>query len=79
MHPTAPTTLREQRRSLQDAQKASKIRSHMSTAASQLVLVRHGETDWNSEHRLQGQLSPGPPLNALGQQQAKAVSSSKEC
>ena len=34
----------------------------------QLILVRHGETDWNAEGRIQGMLDV--PLNALGMQQA---------
>ncbi len=33
-----------------------------------LLLVRHGETDWNRDHRWQG--STGPPLNAAGRAQA---------
>lgn len=37
--------------------------------AAILLVVRHGETDWNVEHRLQGQLDPG--LNATGQLQAQ--------
>lgn len=37
----------------------------------QLILVRHGETDWNAEGRIQGMLDV--PLNALGLQQAKLV------
>lgn len=36
-----------------------------------LCLVRHGETDWNAERRLQGQLDIG--LNAAGLAQARAV------
>ncbi|MGI8410974.1 MAG: histidine phosphatase family protein [Solirubrobacteraceae bacterium] len=36
-----------------------------------LVLVRHGESTWNAEHRLQGQLDP--PLSALGREQALAL------
>ena len=36
-----------------------------------LILVRHGETAWNAEGRIQGMLDV--PLNALGLQQAKAV------
>jgi broad specificity phosphatase PhoE len=35
-----------------------------------LVLVRHGQTDFNVQHRLPGQL-PGIPLNANGQQEAQ--------
>lgn len=42
-------------------------------AHAELLLVRHGETQWNVEHRLQGQALPGPPLNPLGQAQAQAV------
>lgn len=34
-----------------------------------LLLVRHGQTTWNVEHRLPGQL-PGIPLNDTGRQQA---------
>ena len=34
-----------------------------------LLLIRHGETTWNREHRLPGQL-PGIALTAEGQQQA---------
>lgn len=40
----------------------------------ELILVRHGETAWNKEGRLQGQQEPGPPLNDLGFQQAALVS-----
>jgi hypothetical protein len=36
------------------------------TVTTELVLIRHGETDWNKEHRLQGQAKPGPPLNEMG-------------
>jgi len=34
-----------------------------------ILFVRHGETDWNAEGRLQGQKDT--PLNALGRVQAK--------
>lgn len=36
-----------------------------------LIMVRHGETDWNVEARLQGQQDI--PLNGRGRQQAAAV------
>jgi len=39
---------------------------------TRLCIVRHGETAWNAEHRVQGQLDV--PLNAIGQAQAAAVS-----
>lgn len=36
-----------------------------------LLLVRHGETDWNRDRRWQGHT--GPPLNAAGRRQARAL------
>jgi broad specificity phosphatase PhoE len=36
-----------------------------------IVLVRHGETDWNTERRYQGHLDP--PLNAAGRAQSEAL------
>ncbi len=38
---------------------------------TKLLLVRHGETDWNREDRFQGHADP--PLNDLGRQQAAEV------
>jgi alpha-ribazole phosphatase len=38
---------------------------------TRLILVRHGETDWNVAGRYQGQADP--PLNANGQARAKAL------
>lgn len=38
-----------------------------------LYLIRHGETAWNIEKRLQGSLEPGPGLTAKGRQQARSV------
>jgi len=39
--------------------------------STRLCIVRHGETAWNAEHRVQGQLDV--PLNAIGQAQAEAA------
>lgn len=36
-----------------------------------LILVRHGESAWNAEHRLQGQADP--PLSDLGRRQAAGL------
>lgn len=36
-----------------------------------LLLARHGETDWNRDHRWQG--FTGPPLNEKGRQQAEEL------
>lgn len=38
---------------------------------SRLVIVRHGESAWNAESRLQGQADP--PLSALGREQASRL------
>ena len=38
---------------------------------TRLCIVRHGETAWNAEHRVQGQLDV--PLNGIGLRQAEAV------
>lgn len=40
-------------------------------AGRDVVLVRHGETDWNRERRVQG--STGAPLNAAGHEQARGL------
>lgn len=39
----------------------------------QVYLVRHGETQWNAERRIQGQSDS--PLTAKGEQQAMQVGS----
>jgi broad specificity phosphatase PhoE len=36
-----------------------------------LLLVRHGQSTWNREHRIQGQLDP--PLSEVGRRQAGAL------
>jgi len=38
---------------------------------ARLILIRHGETDWNVEGRYQGQADP--PLNARGRAQARRL------
>ncbi len=42
-----------------------------SVPTTRLCLVRHGETAWNAEHRVQGQLDV--PLNGVGVAQAQRV------
>ncbi len=45
-----------------------------------LIIVRHGETDWNVVGRIQGQLDEEVPLNETGIAQAKAVADRlREC
>ena len=40
-------------------------------SSGRLVLVRHAESTWNAEHRIQGQQDP--PLSQLGRRQAAAL------
>ena len=39
--------------------------------SDRLIIVRHGESTWNAEERLQGQLDP--PLSERGREQARAL------
>ena len=47
---------------------SARLTTHVTT---RLCIVRHGETAWNAEHRVQGQLDV--PLNAIGHAQAEAA------
>ncbi|KAL3133636.1 hypothetical protein ABBQ32_008150 [Trebouxia sp. C0010 RCD-2024] len=67
------TITKAQRRHLQNQQRAAKVVCSMSSAVTTVLLVRHGETAWNLQHRLQGQCEEDPPLNATGKQQAQAL------
>jgi broad specificity phosphatase PhoE len=47
------------------------MRTTVSRVATTLVLVRHGETDWNRERRFQGRADQ--PLNEAGRNQAREL------
>ena len=40
-------------------------------AATRLLIIRHGETDWNAQRRIQGHTDI--PLNAVGHQQSRLL------
>ncbi|CAL8465578.1 g5114 [Coccomyxa elongata] len=65
--------LRAQRRNLQDEQRAAKQCRAMTVASTDILLLRHGETDWNLQFRLQGQHPEDPPLNATGTEQSRVL------
>lgn len=46
-------------------------------ATTRIILVRHGETDWNATGRIQGHSDT--PLNALGRHQAQRVAQRLAC
>jgi probable phosphoglycerate mutase len=64
---------RGDRRAAQELDRQRKALAKLTAQACELVLVRHGETDFNVESRLQGQMYPGPPLNSNGINQAEAL------
>lgn len=41
--------------------------------SARILLIRHGETDWNREKRIQGQLPEAPGLNETGRAQALSI------
>ena len=49
----------------------STMDQHGRRLLTRLILIRHGETDWNVEGRYQGQADP--PLNARGEAQARRL------
>lgn len=55
-------------------QRSQKAVSRMDNPA-RVIFVRHGETNWNAEGRIQGQFDEGevPALSELGVTQAHAV------
>jgi 2,3-bisphosphoglycerate-dependent phosphoglycerate mutase len=64
---------RTNRRAAQEVDRQRKALAKLTEQACKLILVRHGETDFNVESRLQGQMFPGPPLNTKGINQAEKL------
>src|SRR6266700_3694763 len=54
-------------------QQFREVESAPSLMKRTLLIIRHGQTTWNVEHRLPGQL-PGVELNEIGRQQAARLS-----
>jgi len=63
--------IRKERVKMHDMNRAAKIQLTLTSQATKFLLIRHGETSWNVEHRWQGQKDP--PLNQLGEAQAEAL------
>ena len=72
IHPKS--AVRSATREKQNADRTRKSLMKMSAAACELVFVRHGETNWNVEKRLQGHTDPQPALSSIGKQQAEQLS-----
>ncbi len=53
-------------------QKICRVESTQTLMKQTLLIIRHGQTTWNVEHRLPGQL-PGVALNETGRQQAERL------
>jgi probable phosphoglycerate mutase len=55
---------------------APSVRSWNDGGMERLILVRHGESTWNADERLQGQLDP--PLSERGREQARSLARAVE-
>ncbi|MFC6730141.1 histidine phosphatase family protein, partial [Natronoarchaeum mannanilyticum] len=62
---------RSQRPGRADARQATLPQEPNRSTMGTVVLVRHGETDWNADRRIQG-WAPAP-LNDAGREQARAL------
>eukprot|EP01025_Chloroclados_australasicus_P057620 TRINITY_DN7191_c0_g2_i1.p1 TRINITY_DN7191_c0_g2~~TRINITY_DN7191_c0_g2_i1.p1 ORF type:complete len:281 (-),score=27.36 TRINITY_DN7191_c0_g2_i1:357-1199(-) len=66
-------TLRAYRRQRQINQISRKSLREMTNQATTLVIIRHGETEWNLNQIIQGQTDEEAPLNNQGLLQADAI------